>query len=295
MARAIMSEGEQDPRARAATRVTPYELAFGGGGFEEQRFGAIEAEAARLGIDALRFDQFALLHSVAQVLREIVAPDDPPEMWEQHRAILFHCFNFWRFGRRLFFMESAVARYLVEAAPGLTGWELNAPRSALYLQLPARLFWASIAPDTPPEPVDGFFLTLNDGDDPLGQPFRHLHGLMVLGIRRNRAGFSVIPFETETGAGIAAEWAEVPGRDEGKDFETTLPGGEMAGMYSILTTLEVLKLVARGLWYIDANADHVVWEEAMERRTTLRAEMVRYSRFDFHRIRLDGPGGSAAE
>jgi hypothetical protein len=47
-------------------------------------------------------------------------------------------------------------------------------------------------------------------------------------------------------------WAE-PGRDEGRDFENVLPGGEMAGLYSILTTAEALKLVARLLWYVEAT------------------------------------------
>jgi hypothetical protein len=284
-----MSEAEPaDPRAREATRVTPYELAFGEEGFEERLFAAVQAEADRVGIDPLRYDQFTLLHGVSDALHEIVPPDADPDARDQHRAILFHSFNFWRFGRRLYLAGSPVARYLVEAAPGLRGWDLTAPYASLYLQLPPRLFWASIASDTPPEPVDGFFVTVADSTDPLGEPFRHLHGLMVLGIRRNRAGFSVIPFETETGEGIAAEWAEAPGRDRGRDFESVLPGGELAGMYSILTTVEALKLVARCLWYIDANPDQVVWEKALERRTVVRPEMVRFSRLEFHRLQL-GP------
>jgi hypothetical protein len=77
--------------------------------------------------------------------------------------------------------------------------------------------------------------------------------LMVLGLRRARAGFSVIPFATEAGPGIPATWAEAPGREGAKDFANILPGGEMAGLYSILTTTEALKLLARALWYVEAH------------------------------------------
>ena len=110
-------------------------------------------------------------------------------------------------------LEPAVARYLVEASPVLDGWPFRMPSPSLYVQLPPKLFWASIATDLPPEPVDGFFATVADGVDPLGGPFQELQVLMVLGLRRARAGFSVIPFATEAGPGIPATWAEAPGRE----------------------------------------------------------------------------------
>jgi hypothetical protein len=277
-----------------ATRITPYELAFAEVGFEERLFPAIEAEAERLSLDAARLDSFTLLGSASDALREIVPPEAPPESFEQHRVILFHVFNFWRFGKRLYLLEATVARYLVEAAPAIAGDVIPMPRPSLYLQLPANLFWASIAPDTPPEPVDGFFLAAFDGRDTLGDAHRHLHGLMVLGIRRNRAGFSVIPFETESGSGIATDWIDQPARSDGRDFENVLPGGDMAGMYSILTTGEALKLVLRAVEYAHANPDDVLWEEAMERRGEPSPGAVRHSRLPFYRVRLGGEGGSPA-
>jgi hypothetical protein len=276
------------------TRVTPYELAFAEAGFEERLFPAVEDEAQRLGVDATRKDMFGFLSSAATTLREMVPPDAPPDALEQHRAILFHAFNFWRFGKRLYLLESAVARYLVEAAPALVEWEVVVPHATLYIQLPANLFWASIAPDTPPEPVDGFFVTAADGVDALGASYHQIDALMVLGIRRHRAGFSVIPFETEVGAGIAAEWMEVQGRAEGKDFENILPGGEITGLYSILTTAEALKLVARALWYLYVHRDELSREEAEERRAADRPNSVRYSRLAFYRVSLapEATGGA---
>lgn len=277
-----------------ATRVTPYELAFAEAGFEERLFPAVEGEAQRIGVDAARKDMFGFLSSAGSALHEMVPAEAPPDALDQHRAMLFHAFNFWRYGKWLYLFESAVARYLVEAAPALSGWQVVVPHAALYIQLPANLFWASIAPDTPPEPIDGFFVTVADGTDPLGASYHQIDALMVLGIRRHRAGFSVIPFETEVGPGIAAEWMEVQGRPEGKDFENILPGGEMTGLYSILTTAEALKLLARALWYLDAHRDELDREEPTERRAADRPGAVRYSRLPFYRVSLArGAAGEA--
>lgn len=276
-------------RAPEPTRVTPYELAFSEAGFEDRYFAPLEEEAEHAGLDTTRHELFGFLSGTQRVLAEITPPEAAPEAREQHRALLFHAFNFWRAGKPLYFLDAAVARYLVEAQPRLAGWELVLPQRSLYLQLPANLFWASIAPDTPPEPVDGFFLTACDGTDALGEPFRHLDALMVLGMRRRRAGFSVIAFETEIGPGIAAEWAETAGRAGGREFENLLPGGEIAGLYSILTTTEALKLLARALWYIDTHPAEVVREEPAERRASDRPDAVRYSRLPFHRVTLRQP------
>ncbi|HEU4562177.1 MAG TPA: hypothetical protein VFS20_30390, partial [Longimicrobium sp.] len=163
------------------------------------------------------------------------------------------------------------------------------PAPSVYVQLPPKLFWASIATDIPPEPVDGFFVTVADESDPLGGAYQELNVLMVLGLRRGRAGFSVIPFETEVGPGIPAIWADTAGREGGaRDFENILPGGEMAGLYSILTTTEALKLLARTMWYVDQHPNDVETLPAAERRAEERPGQVPLSRLPFNRIRLSG-------
>ena len=135
-------------------------------------------------------------------------------------------------------------------------WSFAAPARSLYLQLPANLFWSSISPETPPEPVDGFFVTLSSGIDGLGKEFESVDILAVLGIRRSRAGFSVISVEVEVGDGVTPAW-EGSSRPEG-DFANALPGGEIAGLYSMLTTTEVLKLVARVFWYVERFPENLV-------------------------------------
>ena len=249
--------------AAARARLTPYELVFTER-FEAEVFPKIHAEAVRHGVDPLQPDRFQLLAAVGDAVRDVVPAEAPPDALEQYRALLYHAFHFWSYEKRLYLLDPAVARYLVEAAPTLEGWELSLPHPALYLQLPVNLFWGSVTPDSTPEPVDGFFVASAPGEDALGQPFERLAVLVVLGIRRNRAGFSVIPFDTEVGPGIAAEWALPGGRENGPDFQTTLPGGEISGLYSILTTSEVLKLVGRTLWYVDHFPSALVAEDPVE-------------------------------
>lgn len=269
--------------------LTPYELAFGEPGFETRIFPGIMREAEALGEDPSRWDRFGFLSRVSEALRDLVPPDAPYEMVAEYRSLFFHAFNFWRYGRRLFVLEQAVARYLVEAAPGLDGWEFTPPHPSLYVQLPPRLFWASIATDAAPEPVDGFFVTLARGHDPLGPTYGDLNVLMVLGLRRDRAGFSVIPFDTEVGPGISSTWLEAPGREGAADFANILPGGEMAGLYSILTNTEALKLLARTLWYIQSHGALLRPESAAERRVEERAGSVPLSRLPYTRVCLE-PG-----
>ncbi|HET7274447.1 MAG TPA: hypothetical protein VFI91_04680 [Longimicrobiaceae bacterium] len=255
-----MSDGPEETSQVAGepiARLTPYELVFGEGSFEATVFPQIQEEAELRKVDPLVPLRFDFLSRSGDAVREVVPVDAPPEALEQYRRLLYHAFNFWRSGKPVYVLDSAVARYLVEAAPTLADWRLTAPNPSTYLQLPANLFWGSISPDSTPEPVDGFFATAKVTDDPLGSSYCRIEILMVLGMRRDRAGFSVIPFSTEAGPGIADDWSEAPGRDDGDDFENTLPGGEMSGLYSILTTAEALKLVARSLWYIDSFPDDV--------------------------------------
>lgn len=273
----------------AAARLTPYELAFLEGDFETRVFASIQEEAEARREDPARRERFAFLAAGGEGIRDIIPPDAPPEMLEEYRALFYHAFNFWRFGRRLYVVDAAVARYLVEGAPTLAEWEFSAPYDNLYIQLPPNLFWASIGTDVPPEPVDGFFVTVAREQDPLGLPFLDVQVLMVLGIHRQRAGFSVIAFDTEAGQGIPPVWAEA-GRDRGRDFENVLPGGEMAGLYSILTTSEAFKLVARVLWYVESHAEDVTGAPAQERRAEERPGSVPYSRLAFHRVRLGAAG-----
>lgn len=280
------------PKRDAGPFLTPYELAFGEAGFENRIFPRIQAEAEEHREDPAVRERFGFLSLAGDAAREIVPAEAPVDALEEYRALLFHAFNFWRYGRRTYVLEPAVARYLVESAPSLARWELHLPVPSVYVQLPPKLFWASIATDVPPEPVDGFFATVADCRDPLGQPYQELQVLMALGLRRGRAGFSVIPFETEIGRGIAPGWVDAAGREGAKDFENILPGGEIAGLYSILTTTEALKLLAWTMWYVDTHPSDVEPFASPERRAADRPGQVPLSRLPYHRVRLGGGDGT---
>lgn len=270
-------------------RRTPYELVFGEP-FEARTFPDILKEATERGVEPRDAERFGFLSLAADAVRSVVPADAPPEALDQYRSLLYHAFNFWRYGKRVYLLDPPLARYLVEAAPSLEGWELEMPYPSIYLQLPRNLFWGSISPDSTPEPVDGFFVSATDGTDGLGKPYRRLEVLVVLGIRRDRAGFSVIPFSTEAGPGIAREWASGEGRDTGDDFENVLPGGEIQGLYSILTSTEVLKLLARALWYTVTYPADVEVEAAVERPTEVPPGSPPRPRLPYHRVRLGSAG-----
>lgn len=273
-------------------RLTPYELVFVDAAVAG--FPRIARDAELNALDPAHPESFAFIPAVGEALRELLPPDAPPDALEQYRALFFHAFNFWGAGRPLYLLEPAVARFLVEAAPALAGWEVALPADACYLQLPANLFWGSIAPDVPPEPVDGFFVTRAVGEDALGIPYQRLDALMVLGLRRERAGFSVIPFHAAVASGVAAQWVGEPAREQGADFASVLPGGELAGLYSIVTVGEALKLLVRALWYIDRHPEGVLEEPPAGPHPAERPEPAPLSHLSFQRVRLASEGGAEA-
>ena len=76
-----------------------------------------------------------------------------------------------------------------------------------------------------------------------------LHVLIALGVRPDRPGFSVVP-----ASGVLdrePHWAEIDAREQGADFETTLPGGELDRLYSIENAAELLKLTSLCFWELD--------------------------------------------
>lgn len=173
-------------------------------------------------------------------------------------AFAFQALHFIQEGRPVLLVETELCRALTAerwvapeggeaspvAGPGTqagTSTPIAAPSAAGYAQLPRNLFWAQTAEGSPPEPVDGLFWTLS----PVGQ----LHLLVAAGLREGRPGLSVLPLP-DTPFAEAPAWLEAPVRERGADFATTLPGGELEGLYSLTAAGEVLKLVARLFLYV---------------------------------------------
>lgn len=235
-------------------RITPYELAFPDLAYAEERLVAVEEEArARDEEEALADPgRFVMLAEAGRTLQEIRGREEDPALIQQYGVLLYHAYHFWKSGRPVYLLGTHAARYLVEAGPEPGEWSPSVPRPGAYVQLPRHLFWARTLEEGPVEPLDGFFWSLPEEGD--------LSVLVALGIRSDRPGLSVVPLPTVPLEG-AAEWSTTQVREEGEDFETTLPGGELERLYSVETAGEVLKLVARVLWYMDTAPGAVGHEE----------------------------------
>ncbi|MDX1674144.1 MAG: hypothetical protein R3314_05005 [Longimicrobiales bacterium] len=269
------------------TRQNPYQLVFGAESIDDRLFPPIEEEAEARDQPLDDPERFLFLSSVGQLLQAIAAgkdagydhepaegvakqgaepepgaeaepgagaePEPEPdtadrEELKQYGRLLYHAFHYWRDRKPTRRVDEDSVRWLLDEVTSVGEWSLTVPSSSGYLQLPRNLIWAEPAPGLTPEPVDGFFWRWVEPED---EPAR-LHVLLVLGVRPDRAGFSVVP-----ATGILDDedhWAEVDARPDGPDFETTLPGGEMDALYSIETAAEVLKLASLCFWKLDPAA-----------------------------------------
>jgi hypothetical protein len=219
----------------AYARRTPFEITLPTPDFAGERFPAVLEEADTQGFPGHLTDPsaFALLGEVGAILREIRDADDPPGLIDQYGLLLFQAFGFWRAGHPLYLVSEAAARDAVtKVEPGLD----RLPASGtVYLQLPQHLFWVGAEPETPPESLDGFFITWNGG---------LLTVLAVAGVRPDRAGLSTLPIPSVPVEDLTSMATETM-REEGSDFSSTMPGGDLDGLYGVESAGELLKLVAR--------------------------------------------------
>jgi hypothetical protein len=229
----------------AYARITPFELILPDAGFAEQRFPRVEEEAEKRAVELSDPGSFALLSEVGLLLREIRGEGEEPQLIHQHGALLFHSYHFWKVGHPLFLIDTQVVRYLTESGPKEGLWTPSLPSRAGYVQLPQHLIWARGGEGASPESLDGFFWSA-----PSDETFSLL---VVLGLRRDRPGLTVVPLPIIP-LPAAAPWASMQVREEGVDFSSNLPGAELEGLYSLEAGAEVLKLAMRVFWYLDSSS-----------------------------------------
>ncbi len=241
-------------------RVTPYELILES--LEQDAFPEIRAEAEQRGRDALRHDDFLLLGLVGATLSSMIADDAPPEAVDQYGELLWQGYRFWAAGRRFYAFGDAVTSKLIAPRYDMAGWHLAAPPSC-YLQFPNQRFWTRVALDAPFEPVDGCFVTADETAVD-GRSLVDLHILLVLGLRPERPGVSLViehleiaPWDAEERA--AAAW--LAGEDA---FSASLPGGEKRGLRTLSTQGELEALVLRSLHTLDTRAKLLVAHPAQQ-------------------------------
>ena len=237
-------------------RITPYELILES--LELAAFPAIRAEAEERGRDTRRRDQFVLLGHVGATLKEIVPDDAPPDSLEEFAELLYHGFQFWSFGRKLYVFDAGAIDVLAAPEAKIGDWRLTGCPSC-YLQLPAQRLWARVSVDAPYEPADGIFVVVDD-TEPAPEAGIHLRAQLILGVRSDRDGLSLVSYRTDLDPRAAPALAEHPWRESGAAFANVIPGGERRGFLTLATTSELQALVIRALHHIDRSTDRLINE-----------------------------------
>ena len=230
-------------------RITPYELILEP--LEAEVFPAIRTEAEQRGKDARRRDQFLLLGAVGAALEEMMADDAPSEAVDEYGELLYQGYQFWSFGRRLYSFGPETTEQLTASEYSMADWILAAPPSC-YLQFPYQRLWARVGADEPFEPVDGCFVVV-DETAPAPDAGAHLRAQLVLGVRTDRPGVSLMSYRTDLDPNTASRLAHTPWREGTAPFTNAIPGGERKGYLTIATTSELEALVLRAFHCLDTR------------------------------------------
>lgn len=225
-------------------RPTPFELVFGE--VAPSRFPAITEALQQEGADPNDRDRFVLLEPVGRLLQELVPEQAGADGLEGHVLLLHHAYLFWAAGERIYEIDDDVVRRAV-AEPDIT---TVLPESSQYLQLPELRVWGSPNATTPPEPLDGMFVSRGMGDHTVDM-------LAIFGMRPDRPGFSAVGVEgrADPDDPTAREIEVAASREDGTPaFGPKLAGGTAAGLYSIANAGELLLLTCRVLSLLDSGA-----------------------------------------
>jgi len=234
-------------------RLTPYELILEP--LERDDFPAIRAEGEQRGSDVRRRDQFLLLGHAGAALGEMVTEDADPASLDEYGELLYQGFQFWNYGRRLYSFDDSVTSLLTEADYPTGDWIFAGP-PACYLQFPYQKLWARVSADAPYEPLDGVFAVAAETEQRAGSG-AHLRIQMVLGLRADRPGVSLVSYRDDLDPAKVAARAEHPWRAEGAAYANVIPGGERMGYRTLATTSELEALVIRAFHYLDTHPDRL--------------------------------------
>jgi hypothetical protein len=234
-------------------RLTPYELILEP--LERDDFPAIRAEGEQRGSDVHRRDQFLLLGHAGAALDEMVTADADPESLDEYGELLYQGFQFWSYGRRLYSFEDSVTSLLTAPDYHIGDWILAGP-PACYLQFPYQRLWARVSADAPYEPLDGVFAVAAETEQ-RAESGAHLRAQMVLGLRADRPGVSLVSYRDDLDPKEAAARAEHPWREDGAPYANAIPGGERKGYHTLATTSELEALVIRAFHYLDTHPDRL--------------------------------------
>ncbi len=216
-------------------RPTPFALAFAE---LESRFPAIAEALQQDGAAATDRDRFVLLEPVGRLLKEIVPEDAGADALEVHVLLLHHAYLFWAAKQQVHGISEQTLRQAIDARQITT----QLPQPALYLQLPELRVWGAPNEDSPPEPLDGMFVSETGAAGEIAV-------LAIFGMRPDRPGFSAVGLE-----GRADSIEIAAAREDGSaPFGPRLAGGTAAGLYSVANPGELLLLTCRLLTLLDSG------------------------------------------
>ena len=223
-------------------RPTPYALAFAE---IEPRFPAIAEALQHDGAAATDRDRFVLLEPVGRLLREIIPDGGGADALEAHVLLLHHAYLFWAAEQRVYDISEQALRQAIDATQITT----QLPEPALYLQLPELRVWGAPNEDSPPEPLDGMFVSETGTAGEIAV-------LAIFGMRPDRPGFSAVGMEgrADEDDPTASELEIAAAREDGSaPFGPQLAGGTAAGLYSVANHGELLLLTCRLLTLLDSG------------------------------------------
>ena len=216
-------------------RATPFALAFAE---IESRFPAIAEALQQDGAAATDRDRFVLLEPVGRLLKEIVPEDAGADALEVHVLLLHHAYLFWAAKQQVHEISEQALRQAIDARQITT----QLPQPAFYLQLPELRVWGAPNEDSPPEPLDGMFVSETGAAGEIAV-------LAIFGMRPDRPGFSAVGLE-----GRADSIEIAAAREDGSaPFGPRLAGGTAAGLYSVANPGELLLLTCRLLTLLDSG------------------------------------------
>jgi len=228
-------------------RATPFALAFGE---IEPRFPAIAEALQQDGTAPTDRDRFVLLEPVGRLLREIVPEDAGADALEAHVLLLHHAYLFWAAEQPIYQISDQTLRRAV----GEKDITARLPHPAQYLQLPELRVWGSPNEASPPEPLDGMFVSASPSE--AGGGAGAISVLAIFGMRPDRPGFSAVGLEgrADLDDPASGEIEIAAARDDGTaPFAPKLAGGTAAGLYSVANAGELLLLTCRLLTLLDSG------------------------------------------
>lgn len=178
------------------------------------------------------------------MLRELAPDDAGADALETHVLLLHVAYLFWAAGQPVYPITEQTLRRAV-ADQQVTS---IVPHPAQYLQLPELRVWGSPNDASPPEPLDGMFVSRTEREGTVDV-------LAIFGMRPDRPGFSAVGLEgrADPDDPTANEIEIASTRDDGSPaFGPRLAGGTAAGLYSVANAGELLLLTTRLLAQLDS-------------------------------------------